>query len=114
MPGERREIIFSQDEFREAIHTYLARSNDEARTSEFVNVSLETENGINAVARFFNRGSENEFRLTMDVSEIGAALMLYCLRNHIPLPKKGQKAVQVENDTIILVVTIKAPWENDE
>ena len=113
MPGERRKIIFSQDEFREAIRTYLERSNEEARTSEFVNVSLESDEEIAAVARFFNRGSENEFRLTLDVSEIGAALMLYCLRNHIPLPKKGQKAVQIENDTIILVVTLKAPWESD-
>ena len=40
--------------------------------------------------------------ITCDAAQIAAALILFCIRQKIPLPKNATKSIHVEDDNIVL------------
>lgn len=111
MPSERREITFCQSELCQAVEAYLAQRSTIKVNGELRNVLLERAPAVKAVAEFTACEKKETLKVGLDATELGAALTLYCISHHIPLPRKSERAVQVVADNISLLITIKAPKE---
>lgn len=109
MPSERREITFCHSEFCTAVKEYLSRPSSCKVNGDFKDVILERAPSIIAIAEFVDREKRETLKIRLGSTEIGAVLTLYCISHHIPLPKQGEKAVQMVADNIALVITLKAP-----
>ena len=111
MPSERREIIFSHSELCEAIVDYFERDESISTQGEFNGLTLSEKGEVSAIAEYFDTELNQKLNIRVGVSEIGAALMLYCLKARIPLPKFAEKAIQFASGNVALIVTIDAPQE---
>lgn len=106
MPSERRLIRFTPSEVEEALRNFAA---DHARTLPDGKVAAieyhdQTEEGVGAQVKFENVARPTHFTPL----ETAAALIAYCRKIRVPIPKQGQKSILKQKDTLILQLDIKA------
>ena len=93
MPSEVRAIKFSNDELMTALFRYAQR-NGQGRKVEL------SQNG-EVSARLYATYQEP---LDCNAAYIAAALILLCVRQRIPIPKKAQKSIHVQDGNVVLVL----------
>ncbi|MCG8354765.1 MAG: hypothetical protein MI920_04255 [Kiloniellales bacterium] len=106
MPEEIRTIIFDADELLDALSQLAVRKGAPVPNGSMPTCRLRTEPSIQAVLTV-----EGQCKTSIEFSteDIGAALMLYCIKNKIPLPlKNAVKGVKIIDKAVALVVTVNA------
>jgi hypothetical protein len=112
MPKEVRYIVFDSAEAEQAVLQHLIPPNAivSPRITEYLKIAfsdtprygigaeisgLQTEIGLNQVRR-------------LDETEVLSALLTWCRRSHIPLPRRGTKGVELVGGSIALALTLNA------
>ena len=106
MPSERRLIRFTTAEVEEALRAFAAEQARTLPTSKVASIQYhdQTEEGVGAQVQFENVARPTHFTAL----EMAAALIAYCRKIRVPIPKQGQKSILKQKDALILQLDIKA------
>jgi len=112
LPKELRKLGFSEDELRAAAFDYCLRTNLAIPQAplEALEVGDDPEATVTLKFDTMHTADEKEVKLSRD--QVGAALIRFCSDHKIPLPRHGQKVLQVQNGEISLMVNIH--WTSDK
>lgn len=77
-------------------------------------MSLSKGKTIFATAEFITSQPAETLQIRLGAAELGAALTLHCLTRKVPLPKKGERTLQIVGGNLALVVTLKAPRQDTQ
>lgn len=105
MPTELRKVIFSRDEVQAALVNHLLHSGKTMPKSAIDRV--EVGNGPATATIFFNPGDPTEAQAwPLSQEEVAAALIRYCGRYAIPLPRAAKKRLQPEDGSLALLFSL--------
>ncbi len=99
MPTEKRIIRFATEELVWALIEYSRRGGISVWHDQFKRVELSSGEPVHA--RLDLNGHQP---INYDASEIAAALIFFCIQRSIPLPKKADKNLVVEDDKVALTL----------
>ena len=115
MATEIRTIIFSQDEVVRAVTALRQRKQAPLPSGTLFKFSLHTNPSIHLALAIAVDGEERLESIDLSGDEVGAALVMFCIGNKIPLPaKNAAKRLRVVGDSLALVVSINATLEQLE
>jgi hypothetical protein len=105
MPTERRMIRFSTSEVEEALRRFAEDQQRALPSSQVTAVEYdkETDEGVGARVRFENVPRPTHFTPL----EMAAALIAYCRRVRVPIPKQGQKSLHMTKAGLTLQIDVK-------
>ena len=115
MPSEERFITFSLDEIYDAIRIKcLADKLDRPVRGELTSIEMHEDNTDEQHLIFLNVKREDngeEEQLNFERKFFAEALVFFCQGYGIPLPRRGQKLLQIASDKITMKVetVVKAP-----
>jgi hypothetical protein len=91
MPREMRQITFEADELAVASLEYLRHRNKVTPDAGLHGIDFTEEADIGLKLKV--RGQADEAELVLDSGDVGAALILFCIRRQIRLPMAGVKTI---------------------
>jgi hypothetical protein len=104
MPEETRRVLFSPDEIRVVVDEFIIKRFGVETGGEIGQIALrKIDAGVTAG---FTRGGGATKHMQLDAPELLAAVMLFCQKRRIPLPRKATKFLQVSDDKLALTITI--------
>lgn len=106
MPKETRKLVFSAQEVETAIGVYLDASKIPARSTHILSVALQRGEEVGALLRLSIALPGAKDELLLGTEQIGAALILYCKKTRVPLPKGGTKSLQRDGPGIAMEITL--------
>lgn len=104
MVSELRYIAFTHEDALKGAVDYLLRRQTRLPSGAVVSVRFEAEPAVVAhigIARDDPNGLEH---VTLKTEELAAALVLFCIKHDIPLPRDSRKTIKVVPDGIALVI----------
>lgn len=106
MPKEIRKLVFTAQEIETAVGVYLDATKATARSKHVISVALQSGADLGALVKLSIAlpGGRNEIVLTTE--QLGVALIVYCKKTGIPLPKKGKKSVERDGGGIVMEITV--------
>ena len=106
MPHEKREIVFSMNEFLEALMRYNEmRGGVRYRSHQIRAVGVDRSGSASTDLTF-----DDEETISFTESDIVASLIAYCIENKVPLPARAGKRVVVTDEGVELAIESKADW----
>lgn len=104
MAMEVRYIVFSPDEVRSAIISFVVKQGQAATAGEVIAVEVTGPNEApTAIVRL--QGSPTAKLVKLSEQYLVAALLLYCMDRRIPLPKQAAKRVELSVNGLTLAMT---------
>ncbi len=107
MPSEFRRIMFTNNELIEAIHDYNGISPDKLPPGVILTCTPVSEAGVAVRLEMVDQRSDETHVVELSPEVLGAALLRYCMKHRIPMPKAATKSIQMHGDEISLNVEIK-------
>ncbi|MBK1697155.1 hypothetical protein [Rhodovibrio salinarum] len=106
MPSERRLIRFTTPEVEQALRTFAEAHERTLPRSQVASIEYDgqTEEGVSARIKFENVPRPTHFTAL----EMTAALIAYCHKTHVPIPKQGQKSLYKAKGNVILQIDVKS------
>lgn len=107
VPREIRKIIFDKQDMLEAMLNYAIRNDYElprARVDGFA-ISQDPEGRFSLKFKFDD--PTITMNITLNQDEIGAAMILYCKNQRIPLPRNANKSLVRHEDSLALQIALK-------
>ena len=109
MATEIRTIILSQDEVLRAVTAFRKRKSQPLPPGAVFKFSLHRNPKIRLALAIAVDGAERLESVDFSGEELGAALVMFCIGNKIPLPaRKASKRLRVFGDSLALVVSLNA------
>ncbi len=106
MPHEKREIVFSMNEFLEALMRYNEmRGGIRYRAHQIRAVGVD-KTGAGSTELTF----DDEETISFTESDIVASLIAYCIENKVPLPARAGKRIVVTETGVELAIESKTDW----
>lgn len=105
MITERRQIIFSTDALRDAVQLYRASYPERIPHGRIHKVWPVGEPETYLVVQIEPLGARRLLDHRMSQREIAACVILYCRKARVPLPRNGNKYLEVDNGMLSLVIT---------
>lgn len=103
MPFEKREIIFSNDEVLAAVRQFYQRLNQPFPAGSVTDIAVtRTDEAEYQFACDVTASNGYRDRLTIGGERLGAALLLYCISRHIPIPAGARKRMRLANGQLSL------------
>jgi len=98
MPTEARTLGFSKNELFEALRDYCATTGRRlpAEAAERLVVTQDTE------IRVALNSPGDESAINFTENEVGAALVMFCIRKRIPIAKRATKSLEIVDQTLSL------------
>ena len=106
MPSENRDIFFTEHELKIALMQFSRRKGIKFNVENVTEFDLSTKGGIAVSMKVFDAGAGQTGTVKYAHPEIAAALMGYCMKLEVPLPKKGKKSLQSNDDGLYLNIKI--------
>ncbi len=107
MADEVRVILFSSEETLEAISLLNVTASQRLFFGKAVSCTLRSEPNVIAVVEVeIHDGIEP---VEIDSTQLAAAMIRYCRRAHIPLPRKAKKELDVLNNQLVMKLTLGEP-----
>lgn len=110
MPAELRLIMFSADEVLEAVSLLNEAASQKVFTGKPVACRLRANPKAIAVLEV-ERGPDIA-TMDIDSTHLIAAIIAYCRKAHIPLPRQAKKELDVLGDVLLVKLTIGEPDES--
>ena len=104
MVSELRYIAFSYEDALNGAVDYLLRRQKRLPTGNIVSVRFEGEPAVVARIGIARDDTGMLEHLTLKTEELAAALVLFCIKHQIPLPRHSRKTIKIVPDGIALVV----------
>ena len=107
--GELRHISFSKDALVMAVKLYYAASKKPLPPGvvEACEIIATPDTHVEISIRDDSTGTLN--KVPVPAEQIGAAMINYCRKVSVPLPRDGKKSLLVSGDNLVLVVNVQAP-----
>ena len=105
MPIEYRKLVFSEQELRLALTDFCRSNGTLPQKSELITVEL-LENPDPSVRLEYEPKTENISEISISRDKLAAALISYCSRRRIPVPRSAQKNLKVEGARVCLFVHV--------
>lgn len=106
MVSELRYIAFSYEDALNGAVDYLLRRQRRLPAGNIVSVHFEAEPSVVARIGVARDDTGMVERVTLKTEELAAALVLFCIKNRIPLPRHSRKTIKIVPDGIALVIGI--------
>ncbi len=106
MPKEIRKLLFSAQEVETAVGVYLDATKAKARSRHITSVALQRGAEVGALVKLTIAlpGGRNEIALTTE--QLGAALIVYCKKTGVPLPKSGKKSIERDGSGLAMEISV--------
>ncbi|MEQ9518712.1 MAG: hypothetical protein RLN89_04655 [Parvibaculum sp.] len=106
MPHENREIVFSMNEFMDALLRYSEmRGGIRYRTHQIRKAGVDPARGGVVELTF----DDNE-KLRFSEADILSGLIASCIEHNVPLPARAGKKVKVNDASVTLKIESKTEW----
>ena len=111
MPSEFRRVMFTNNELIEAIHDYSEVAEDKLPPGIILTCTPVSEAEVVVRLELVDQRNGETHVVELSPEVLGAALLRYCKKHHIPMPKSATKSIQMHGDEISLNVEIKSRFE---
>ena len=103
MPSESRSVSFSNAETIDALVEYCAKADRELPQGGIKRLAFSNEGEIRVTAEFDGGPPPIHFY----ENEVAVALIIYCNKKGIPVPRRAVKSLQVSQDTVSLRLAMR-------
>jgi hypothetical protein len=103
---ELRCLVFSEQEMAAAVMERRRRLGVKLPEGSINQIAYSTENGVSVSIRVVKDNGHDEV-LVIPETEAAAALVNYCMSRKIPMPVDSDKYLQVINDGMTLMITMR-------
>jgi hypothetical protein len=107
--GELRHISFSKDALVMAVKLYFAASKKPLPPGVVEGCDIIAAPDTQVEITIRDDASGNLNKVPVSAETIGAAMIHYCRKVSVPLPRDGKKSLLVSGDNLVLVVNVQAP-----
>lgn len=97
MPKENREILFTENEVKIALMQFSARKGVKFNIENIKSFEINSVDAVSVKLEVFDAANNRTGTVDYAHPEVAAALLGYCMKLKIPLPKAGKKAVVNKN-----------------
>jgi hypothetical protein len=106
--GELRHISFSKDALVMAVKLYYAATKKALPSGvvEGCEIVATPDTEVEITIRDDAAGQLQKVQISAEI--IGAAMINYCRKVNVPLPRDGKKSLLVSGDNLVLVVNVQA------
>lgn len=106
--GELRHISFSKDALVMAVKLYYAATKKSLPSGvvEGCEIVAAPDTQVEITIRDDSAGQLQKIPISAEI--IGAAMINYCRKVNVPLPREGKKSLLVSGDNLVLVVNVQA------
>ena len=106
--GELRHISFSKDALVMAVKLYYAATKKSLPSGvvEGCEIVAAPDTQVEITIRDDAGGQLQKIPISAEI--IGAAMINYCRKVNVPLPREGRKSLLVSGDNLVLVVNVQA------
>ena len=106
MPSELRRITFNADELNEALVDYDKLADQKFTCGVIVSMKI-LEKPVISIAIDVNvYGQSENLKITLDARYLGAAMVMYCLNNCIPIPTNSVRYLKKIGKNLALCFSI--------
>ena len=111
VPQEFRQLVFTEKEVIEALSQHCVRMNRSLPEGSAVkcNLTSKPEIAVELVIQNVSEGRADtgtHASVALEAAFVGAALLRFCMDKKIPIPRKGQKALQIADSALLLTITL--------
>ena len=107
--GELRHISFSKDALVMAVKLYFAASKKALPAGVVEGCDIVAAPDTQVEISIRDDASGEIKKVPISAEQIGAAMINYCRKVNVPLPRDGKKSLLVSGDNLVLVVNVQAP-----
>lgn len=107
MPREIRNIFFTENEVKIALMRFSGRQGLDFLVENITKYDLNTEGEISISMGVFDSAASKTGTVKYDQAQVAAAMMGYCMKLEIPLPKAGKKSVMAKDEILYLNIRIQ-------
>lgn len=106
MPAELRKLVFSQEEVWEAVVIYCHKMKMKMPSAPLENVKI-SDHADNAVSMIFGATPPNKpVIINLSSQELGAAILLRCVKEGIPLPRRSARMILPGDNTVVFLICV--------
>ncbi len=95
MPSEFRRVMFTNNELIEAIHDYNEISQDKLPPGIILTCTPVSEAEVAVRLELVDQRSDEMHVVELSPEVLGAALLRYCMKHRIPMPKSATKSIHI-------------------
>lgn len=103
---EIRQLIFARETLLDAILYSERAANGWLSRAAVHGVAVRGGESVSVVVTAEREGHRNWAEVAFGPAQIAAAMIRYCRQLRIPLPRRGQKSLEVQGDNICLKITV--------
>lgn len=107
MPSESRQVLFSNNEVIEALYEHNQVSETKLPQGIIVSCTPVAEVKVAVRLELVDQASGETQVASLSPELVGAALLRYCIKRHIPMPKNAAKSIKIHGDQVSLNVHIE-------
>jgi hypothetical protein len=107
LPSEYRQILFSNNEVIEALNEHNQVAKQKLPRGTIASCTPVAEVEVSVRLELVDRDSGETQIAALSPELVCAALLRYCMRHSIPMPRGAAKSIQIHGDDIALIVRIK-------
>ncbi len=109
MPSEVRIIVFTSEEALEAIAQFSETLDTPLFSGRPSDLHVRKNPQVRAVLEVERAGGEEIETVDLNASHLAAALITFCRKRRIPLPRNARKELDVMDDQLVLRLEVGAP-----
>jgi hypothetical protein len=102
VPIEMRRVVFTSDEFRDALRDYGGDAQVKLPAGNFKSVAFNDDSHKELTASISPPGAEATTDVVLSSAAVAATLLKYCMQLGIPLPRSAQKSISLSGTNIVL------------
>ncbi|MBN2752349.1 MAG: hypothetical protein JXQ84_06540 [Rhodospirillaceae bacterium] len=109
MPNEVRRLIFTKTEVAQALIAFNTQAKTKILAHGYLSALVlrgEPQLGVDLSLEGTD-GTHHE--ILINESTLGAAIIRFCMDNHVPLPTKADKRLKIVNDKLVLDISLPPP-----
>ena len=111
MPSESRRLTFSLDEIRVAVTTYATRVGAQLPGGEIVGVASGPGPEQEVSLLFAVAGEETQRDAGFKTEFLGAALIMHCIEQNIPIPRKARRSLGIRDGVLSLYLNMEEQFQ---
>lgn len=106
MPEEIRKIVFDGDELYEALINFSLHAGTRIPQGSCEEVKVKGSDMAFVVLAYGAVPPDPPKSISFTKDQVGASLIAFCREQRVPMPKKGQKVLKVENGRVVYLVRV--------
>lgn len=107
MPTEYRRVVFPNHELRQALLDYHADGEQDMPPGDIVAVAILDSPANTVRVTLLDTAANATYTADFSASHIAAALIHFCSRNQVPIPRHSRKSLRLMGDNMSLDIVVR-------